>query len=121
MIRVLVLLLSSTVAPGAGTWEAPVEEPLSGIALAVADCESGEILADGTAIEGSYDIYAKNPTSSASGAFQFIDSTWEWVTGLEPPARAYPLEVQEQAFWTLWDDGRGASHWAPSRYCWNTN
>lgn len=60
-----------------------------------------------------------NPISSASGYFQFIDSTWEWVTELEPPAINYPLEIQIEAFETLWDEGRGASHWEESRYCWD--
>lgn len=54
---------------------------------------------------------AKNKRSSASGTFQFIDSTWEWVTGLSAPARKYPLYIQRQAFDRLWADGAGASHW----------
>lgn len=61
---------------------------------------------------------AQNPVSSASGYFQFINSTWSWVTELEPPAKAYSFEVQLEAFHTLWDSGNGASHWNPSRYCW---
>lgn len=61
----------------------------------------------------------KNPVSSASGYFQFIDSTWRTTTGLPAPASEYPLEIQLDAFLTLWDGGRGASHWAPSRYCWS--
>lgn len=56
--------------------------------------------------------------SSASGYFQFINSTWEWVTGLDAPAKNYSYAVQLEAFLTLWDEGRGASHWEPSRYCW---
>ena len=61
---------------------------------------------------------AENPTSSASGRWQFIASTWTWITGLTPPASAWPPSVQRAAFLTLWDNGRGARHWAPSRDCW---
>lgn len=96
----------------------PISEPhthssveLPEIASKVATCESG----DG---QGTYSLTAKNPNSSASGKYQFIDSTWEWVTGLPAPASAHPELVQDQAFIDLWDDGDGASHWAPSRSCW---
>lgn len=68
--------------------------------------------------ESRDDYRAENPTSTASGAFQFVASTWEWVTGLEPPASRYPRDVQDAAFLELWDDGAGARHWAPSRTCW---
>lgn len=76
------------------------------IALKIAECES-----DNKNVRN-------RQGSSASGYWQFIDSTWEWVTGLPAPAMAHPREVQYQAFLTLWDDGRGASHWQPSKYCW---
>lgn len=68
--------------------------------------------------ESDGDYHAENPVSSASGAYQFIDSTWTWVTGLQPPASAYAPAVQDAAFHELWDDGRGASHWDASRSCW---
>lgn len=79
---------------------------LSGIARRVAQCES------------NLNPRAENPRSSASGLFQFISSTWRSVTGLAPPASAYPVSTQVDAFYELWDDGRGAGHWAPSRSCW---
>lgn len=60
----------------------------------------------------------KNPKSTASGHFQFINGTWEWVTGLRPPAMAYPYRVQLAAFVKLWDGGKGRSHWAASASCW---
>ena len=68
--------------------------------------------------ESRDDYHAENPDSSASGAFQFIDSTWRWVTGLRPPASAHPRPVQDAAFRRLWDGGDGADHWAPSSHCW---
>lgn len=70
--------------------------------------------------ESRYVNTASPATSTASGYFQFLNGTWEWVTGLPAPASAYPLEVQYAAFLELWDEGRGASHWNPSRYCWET-
>lgn len=90
---------------------APPSVDLPEIASKVATCESG----DG---QGAYSLTAKNPNSSASGKYQFIDSTWEWVTDLPAPASDYPEHVQDQAFVDLWDDGAGASHWQPSEYCW---
>lgn len=67
----------------------------------------------------SRDSYtAENPVSSASGAFQAITSTWEWVMDLPAPASAYPKAVQDEFFLRLWDGGRGWRHWAPSASCW---
>lgn len=82
------------------------EPALPDIAHEIIRCESGG------------DPNAKNPESSASGLYQFTDGTWTWVTGLEPPARAWPVEVQHQAFTDLWDDGRGWRHWLASYECW---
>lgn len=81
-------------------------ESASLMARKVAWCESG------------WDLTAQNPTSSASGLFQFIDGTWESVTDLPAPASDYPYSVQLRAFETLWADGAGAHHWAPSQHCW---
>ena len=60
---------------------------------------------------------AENPTSSASGAWQFIDSTWESVTGLPAPASSYPRQVQDAAFRKLWAGGAGAGHWVTASRC----
>lgn len=81
-------------------------EDVQGIARRISYCESG--------IRNTLNRQG----SSASGYFQFIDSTWEWVTGLDAPAKHHSFDVQLEAFYTLWDEGRGASHWEPSRYCW---
>ena len=80
---------------------------LTGIARAIARCESG------------LNPRAENPRSSASGLFQFIDSTWQSVTGLAPPASAYSVSTQVDAFYELWNGGAGAGNWAPSRHCWS--
>lgn len=79
---------------------------LTGVAARIARCESGG------------DPTAQNPVSSASGLFQFIDSTWESVTGKPAPASDYSVGEQIAAFETLWAGGAGAGHWAPSRHCW---
>lgn len=54
---------------------------------------------------------AKNPSSSASGAWQFLDSTW---AGFEGYASAYlaPPSVQDEKARQLWAGGAGCSHWS---------
>lgn len=91
----------------------PVIAPsLADIARRVASCESG----DG---RGSYSLTAKNPVSTASGKYQFINGTWESVTGLPAPASAYSEEIQDAAFYKLWNNGKGSFHWNASRSCWS--
>jgi hypothetical protein len=96
-------------------------------AAAIAACESGHRLADGSADLHTHDWQAQHSVSTASGAFQFIDGTWRWVwqdlIGEDPPAaRARDAEPHEQlrAFLALWRDGAGAHHWDASRSCWQT-
>lgn len=104
----------------------PSSTGLSGARLMIADCESGDRRADGTAVPHSYNWTGINQQgSSASGAFQFLDGTWAWVwsdiLGEPPPtarARDATPAQQTRAFDALWDNGRGASHWYPSRSCW---
>ena len=78
---------------------------LSGIAACIAKYESGG------------NPRAQNPNSSASGLFQFTDGTWHAVTGLSGSAKDYPVSVQTRAFYKLWDNGRGASHWVVAPRC----
>lgn len=93
-------------------------------AAVVSACESGRRLPDGTAELGTHDWGAVNQQgSSASGAFQFVDSTWEWVAGeigadAYPRAKNAPPETQLEGFLWLWQHG-GPVHWAPSRSCWS--
>lgn len=70
-----------------------------GKACQVMMCETG----------GTGDPTIHNPSSSASGLFQFLDGTWTSTTGLAPPAAAYPAGQQIAAAATLWR----SSGWAP--------
>ena len=52
---------------------------------------------------------AQNSRSSASGLFQFLNSTWESATGTPAPASAYSPDVQVAAAAKLWR----SSGWRP--------
>ncbi len=71
---------------------------------AIARCESG----------GDYE--AENPTSTASGKYQVLDSTWDGYGGYERASDA-PPEVQEA--WAREAYARaGTAPWRASRSCW---
>lgn len=73
-------------------------------------CESGSGYA------GAPIYIAQNSTSTASGAYQFLDSTWANYKGFEK-ARLAPAEVQEEkAFETFMR--RGTQPWNASYACW---
>lgn len=57
---------------------------------------------------------AYNPTSGASGAYQFMSTTWRTVTGLPGSAGDYPMAVQRAAFLKLYATA-GRSPWASDR------
>jgi hypothetical protein len=52
----------------------------------------------------------QNPTSTASGDFGFLDTTWESVTGLPGSAKNYSLATQSAAFDKLFAES-GRSPW----------
>lgn len=61
--------------------------------------------------ESGGNIRAKNPSSSASGKWQFIDSTWAGYGGYSRAMDA-PEAVQDAKARALWAGGRGCSHWS---------
>lgn len=62
---------------------------------------------------------AQNRHSTASGAYQFIDATWQSVTGLPGHAKDYSKATQDRAFYKLFRNGKGKSNWNyPPRQCW---
>ena len=63
--------------------------------------------------ESGGDIHATNPSSGASGKFQFLQSTWDSVAPAEyqgQPAASAPESVQDAAAQKLYDT-EGASQW----------
>ena len=67
--------------------------------------------------ESRGDYTAKNPRSTASGAYQFLDGTWRTIAGEMgvteyPTARHAPEFVQDAvAYYALVGPGRYRSHW----------
>jgi hypothetical protein len=61
--------------------------------------------------ESRGDIHAENPTSSASGKWQFLDSTWAGFGGYARASHA-PESVQDAKAAQLWAGGAGCSHWS---------
>lgn len=61
--------------------------------------------------ESGGNIRAENPHSSASGKWQFIDSTWRGFGGYARASLA-PESVQDALARQLWAGGRGCSHWS---------
>jgi hypothetical protein len=79
--------------------------PPGGIAACIRKYESGG------------DYQAENPSSTASGAYQFLDSTWQRVTGLSGRAKNYSPAIQDAAFYKLWNNGAGAGNWVTAYKC----
>jgi hypothetical protein len=61
--------------------------------------------------ESRGDIRAENPVSTASGKWQFLDSTWGGYGGYSHAADA-PESVQDARAREVWAGGAGASNWA---------
>ena len=67
--------------------------------------------------ESGNNYQAQNPSSTASGAYQFLDSTWQGVTGLSGRAMNYSPSIQDAAFYKLWANGAGRSQWTTGYHC----
>lgn len=57
--------------------------------------------------------------ATASGLFQFLDSTWKHWKGYRSADRA-PAVRQAQRFWMIWHHGTGKKnwYWAGHKQCW---
>lgn len=61
--------------------------------------------------ESRFDPHAENPTSTASGLYQFIDGTFATCRTGYRHASSAPVSVQVSCARQIWNHGRGASHW----------
>lgn len=70
---------------------------------------------------------ARNRSSSAQGAYQFLDRLWRVPLSRKlnsPKLKYVPIYRwsklhQDKAFWLVWDNGKGKSHWSlPGHQCW---
>ena len=87
----------------------PPPTTLPAVLVAIRECESG----------GSY--AAENPTSTASGGFQYLDSSWRSYGyaaryGVARASMASPAQQDEAALDTL--ARSGTTPWNASRGCW---
>lgn len=87
---------------------------------AVRACESGKRTSNNTPVLGTYDYKAENDTSTASGGWQYLDTTWGGTEGFGRALNA-PPRVQDQR--ALRDFGRSSNSasptWDESKDCWN--
>lgn len=90
----------------------------SNLEMRVRSCESG---ARGWGSHGhahDFNYTAENPSSSASGAWQFVDGTWAGFMGYAHAASA-PRWVQDLKA-RRYIDANGLGAWNASRSCWGT-
>ncbi len=83
----------------------------------IRDCESGDRMSNGRARPGSHKYGAQNRVSTASGAYQFLDTTWGAWDGYAK-ARHAPPRVQDRKAIRHWQL-HGTSPWNESRGCWS--
>lgn len=92
-------ILAGALAPAASASTAPAS-----LKAAIRYCESS----------GNYQ--AQNPSSTASGAYQFLDTTWHGL-GYSGRAKDAPAATQDAAFDKLYSMS-GTSPWVSSQPCW---
>ena len=80
---------------------------------------SGSTLATIRMCESGGDYRAENPRSTASGAYQMLDSTWRSLSASKGYSRAKhaPKSVQDAAARELLRE-QGTTPWNPSKHCW---
>lgn len=85
----------------------------------IRSCESGDRLPNGKAVWGTFDYKAQNPTSDASGGWQYLGSTWGGTAGYSYAAAAPPRIQDERALrdYAKWQNGEG-DPWRSSAGCW---
>jgi hypothetical protein len=87
--------------------------------------------------ESRHNYRARSTISTASGAYQFLDSKWrvslthmmiqeskftkdgliQEIKALrDKPIQTWNRYYQDRAFYTAWDNGRGADHWNQTRH-----
>lgn len=83
----------------------------------VRSCESGAngYSSHGWAFDSNYG--ETNPNSTASGAWQFLNSTWHYVTGLPGRMKNYSKAKQDWAAMKLYHS-EGLRPWYASKSCW---
>lgn len=92
--------------------EAPAPAPApaaSGVAVPA-------ILVEIRRCESGHNYTAQNKTSTASGAYQFLDSTWAGYGGYSRAMHA-PAAVQDAAAVAEYNRN-GTRPWNPSKHCW---
>lgn len=87
-------------------------------ARVIAACESGQ-RRSGRPVVGTLSWTADNPRTTASGAFQFLNGTFQRLSASQGYARAKhaPPHVQKAAFNELYRK-RGLRPWLASASCW---
>ena len=78
------------------------------IALKIIGCESSGVAS------------AKNPTSTATGLWQFISKTWDWVENklnVKGSPKDPHLSTHFAAF-LKYETSQGWGHWSESAHCW---
>lgn len=88
----------------------------SGASAATSDASS--ILAKIKYCESTNNYQAQNPSSTASGAYQFLDTTWHGL-GYSGRAKDAAPAVQDQAALKLYSQA-GTSPWVSSQPCWGS-